>query len=284
MSRSAESIYALLVEANPVSDVENLAMSERPHLHVVDSRRDEMQTEARVETIGRAPRNTRGWIPALVGGLVAAVAIAVVVIATTRGDSEPVAGQSAGDAALIPDFSIDLAAVGEAVMIAQNTYDPDLFLSLFTTDAELRFFNDVFTPAEIRAGAEMKGAAHHFQYDQAVARLVNEQQTYSSCTANGDRVLCDLLISNDILAGLMPPVPHTAAFQIQDGKIALFVVANVAGPDDQIREDFHAWTFENYPEEAALMWQADWSAEEILTEEAARLHLQLGAEYVRSRG
>lgn len=275
MSRSAESIYALLVEANPVADVENLAVSERPHLHVVDSRRDEMQTEARVETIGRAPRNTRGWIPALVGGLVAAVAIAVVVIATTRGDSEPVAG---------PDFSTDVAAVGEAVMIAQNAYDPDLFLSLFTTDAELRFFNDVFTPAEIRAGAEMTGAAHHFQYDQTVARLVNEQQTYSSCTANGDRVLCDLLISSDILAGLMPPVPHTAAFQIQDGKIALFVVSNVAGPDDQIREDFHAWTFENYPEEAALMWEADWRAEEILTEEAARLHLRLGEEYVRSRG
>lgn len=282
MKRSAESIYALLVEANPYADLDNLPVSERPHLHVVDSRRDEMQQATRVETIAPAQQTRRRWIPALVGGLVTAVAIVAVVVATGGEDSEPLAGQSPADA--IPDFSTDLAAVGEAVMIADNAYDPELFLSLFATDAELRFGNDVFTPAEIRAGAEMTGAASHFAYDQTVARILNEQQTYSSCTANGDRVLCDLAISDDVLKGLMPPVPHTAAFQIRDGKIVLLVVANVYGPDDEIRENFHAWTFENYPEEAALMWEADWRPEPIVSEESARLHLRLGEEYVRLQG
>ncbi len=240
-----------------------------------------MQTQTRPETIASAPRGRPGWIPALVAGLVAAVAITAVVIATSGGDSDPVAG----DGTAIPDFSTDLALVGEAVMIAQNNYDPELFLSLFAADAQLMFYNDVYSPADMRDGAAIKDRfAGHFAYDQTVARLVNEKQTYSGCTVNGDRVLCDLAISSDVLKGLMPPVPHTAAFQIQDGKIVLFVVSALAGPDDQIREDFHAWTFENYPEEAALMWEADWRPEPIFSEESARLHLQLGDEYVRLQG
>jgi hypothetical protein len=282
MNRSAENVYALLVEANPVSDVENLPVSDRPHLYVVDTRRDDMQTEERVEAIGQDLRRRRGWIPALVAGLVTAVAVSIVIIATGGGDSDPVAGGSS--AAPIPDFSADVALVGQAVMAAENAYDPDLFLGLFSADAELRFGSDVFSPDEVRSGAEMTGSASHFKYDQGWARTTNEQQTYSSCTANGDRVLCDLDITSDVLEGLMPPVPHTAAFQIRDGKIVLFVVASVSSSDDQIREDYHRWTFENYPEEAALMWEAEWQADEVATVESAELHLRLGDEYVRLHG
>jgi hypothetical protein len=174
--------------------------------------------------------------------------------------------------------------VGEALTIAHSSHDPELLLSLFADDARLQFFTGDFTPDEIRSGAAMSGSAGNFQYDRGWATVMNERYTYSSCQVNGDRVLCDLEVTSDWLAPLAPPTPHTVAVQVRDGKIIDLVLAAVAGPDDDLRADFHRWTFENHPDQASLMWVADWSPVEILTEESARLHLRLGEEYVATLG
>jgi len=96
-----ERIYALLVEANPVPDPD--ALPERladavPHLHVIDPRREPMDTET---TQPQTPPQTgRNWLPALGA---AALIIAVV----------------AGGALLLSDPGVDTAADREAAAIAK---------------------------------------------------------------------------------------------------------------------------------------------------------------------
>lgn len=49
MSKSAEQVYALLVDANPIPDVDAVpeTLQPAPHLRVIDPRRDDMQTQTR---------------------------------------------------------------------------------------------------------------------------------------------------------------------------------------------------------------------------------------------
>jgi hypothetical protein len=183
----------------------------------------------------------------------------------------------------LPDFSSDPVSVGAALTAAQNTHDPDVFLSLLADDAELRFGIQVVSPDDIRAGVTLTGAGGRYQYDRAWARIVNEEEVYSSCEANGKGVICDLESTSDHLKPVLPPIPDIVGIQVLDGQITLFQVAGVADPSNDILSDFQAWTFENYPEEAALMWTMRNFPEEVRSEESALLHLQLGEEYLAQR-
>lgn len=189
---------------------------------------------------------------------------------------------------LVPELSSDLSNLGEALTAAHNADDPEVFLSMFAEDAELRFANDVITPDEIRTQGPLLGGAGHFQYnasyfiyDRTWARIFNERYDYSSCQINGDRALCDMTVTTDYLQPLLGSIPHTAAFQVRDGKIVVFVFSHKSDPSHDIPEDFQDWTQANYPEEAELMWVNDGQAIEVPTEESALLHLRLGEEYAQ---
>lgn len=90
---SPERVYALLVEADPVPDPETLAATPEeatsPHLHVVDPRRDPMQTDERVRTLKPRPPGRRRWIPALVAGLAVVVAVVAAVVLLRSDEAVP---------------------------------------------------------------------------------------------------------------------------------------------------------------------------------------------------
>ncbi|MEE8330361.1 MAG: hypothetical protein V3R84_01160 [Acidimicrobiia bacterium] len=90
MSESAERIYALLVDVNPVPDIEDLqtALAETPHLYVIDTRRNDMQTQTPPRTpASTPPRRRRLWIPALAGAAVVVATVIVSVFAFGGNDS-----------------------------------------------------------------------------------------------------------------------------------------------------------------------------------------------------
>lgn len=182
----------------------------------------------------------------------------------------------------LPDFSTDLSKVGEALTQAMATYDPEVFLSLFADDAVLRTANETFSPKELRAAGVLDSQATVFQYDRGWARTMNQQQVYSLCEVNGDRVGCAMVMTSDFLAPIHPPVEYQAGIQVVDGQIVLLWLSGGSGPHDVVVGAFQAWTYENYPDEAELMWVYEWDSLEIATAESALLHLELGTEYVES--
>lgn len=86
MSESAERIYALLVDANPVPDVDTMPKdsAHKPHLYVINARSDEMQTQTPSREKQPSPpehRSRRTWIPAVAAAAVAVVAIGIAALA-----------------------------------------------------------------------------------------------------------------------------------------------------------------------------------------------------------
>ncbi len=96
MSQSAESIFALLVDANPFPDANDLPgpTADMPPLTVIDTGRDPMQTHTHVPaSAGPQPppsRRYRRWVPVLAGAAAVIIAVLIGVLALTD-DSEPVA-------------------------------------------------------------------------------------------------------------------------------------------------------------------------------------------------
>lgn len=93
MTQSDESIFALLTEANPFPDVDDLPglTTDMPPLAVIERGRDPMQTHtpAPPSTPPQPPtRRIRRWVPALAGAAVIIVAVIVGVLAFSQ-DSEP---------------------------------------------------------------------------------------------------------------------------------------------------------------------------------------------------
>lgn len=290
-----ERAYELFVGINPVPDPNKLRSDLVPapaFFTTLEQRSTTMQTDQvrelpRIEPspMSKKPRRRR----------LAAAAVAAFLIATLVGLGGWLAFGGSDDPNVIdspipttgpyelPDFSSDVAHVGTALTAAQNTHDAEVFLSLFAQDAELRFGNQAVSPDDIRAGVTLEDAGSRFHYDRAWARIMNEEEVYSSCEVNGDRVICDLTSTSDHLKPVLSPIPDTAAVQIVDGKITLFVVVGVDDPSNVILSDFQDWTLENYPQEAGLMWSSPSFPSEVRNEESALLHLRLGEEYVSQR-
>jgi len=289
-----ERAYELFVGINPVPDPNKLR-SDLVHapvfLTTLEQRSRTMQTDQvrELPRIEPSPMSKKPRYRRLTAAAVAFVMAAVVILGgwlAFGGTNDPDVSDSpiptTGPYGL-PDLSFDLANVGTALTAAQNTHDAEVFLSLFAPNAELRFGNQVVSPDDLRAGVTLEDAGGRFHYDRAWARIMNEQEVYSSCEVNGDRVICDLTSTSDHLKPLLPPIPDIVAVQIVDGKITLFVVTGVADPSNDILSDFQAWTFENYPQEAALMWISPYFHSEVRNEESALLHLRLGEEYISQR-
>ncbi len=114
---TSERVYALLVEANPVPDPPaylEAASAESPPLRLIDSGRDEMQTQE--ETIpqhGAPAPNRRPWIAAVAAAIVVVLAIGAVALLTRSNDEVPVVDESSPEAealAAADDFFAALTA------------------------------------------------------------------------------------------------------------------------------------------------------------------------------
>ncbi len=122
MIESAESIYALLVEANPVVDVDAIptTLVESPHLRSIDTRRDDMQTQDLPRIGTEPPAHRRRWVPAAAAAA-AVLVIGVVSVMLTRSGSEPVASSP--------------QEVAEQVITTWNGGDIDAFFARFSSTA-----------------------------------------------------------------------------------------------------------------------------------------------------
>ena len=96
-----------------------------------------------------------------------------------------------------------------------------------------------------------------------------------------DPTLCQVRITNDWLE-LMGQEPNRARVTIGvvDGMITLWDHRGLRSPGDEAVARFEDWTRRLHHVEAALMWDGEASVTPIFTEESARLHLQLGEEFI----
>ncbi len=237
-----------------------------------------MKTEDRppIQVVGRADevvvKKSRKRL-----GLVAAAATVVafvsvgVVVALTSGDDVA--------APVIPDFSQDVTLVGEALTAAYNSGDIDLYLSLFAADAELEFSHTLGIIGNTISVAEYRGLIAGW------SQTVNDHWEWVDCQRTGNAVtdptLCQVRITNDWLE-LMGQEPNRARVTIGvvDGMITLWDHRGLRSPGDEAVARFEDWTRRHHPVEAALMWDGEASVTPIFTEESARLHLQLGEEFI----
>jgi len=182
-------------------------------------------------------------------------------------------------APVIPDFSQDVTLVGEALTAAYNSGDIDLYLSLFAADAELEFSHTLGIIGNTISVAEYRGLiAGWSQTLNAHWEWVDCQRTGNAVT---DPTLCQVRITNDWLE-LVGQEPNRARVTIGvvDGMITLWDHRGLRSPGDEAVARFEDWTRRLHPVEAALMWDGEASVTPIFSEESARLHLQLGEEFI----
>ena len=98
--KDAEFIYSLYVQANPVPDPDQLALTRDEAVLLTDERSPDMITEERVDSSQPTPPKRKRLAAALGAAAVLIVAIGAVAILASRG-SDPVA---AGDAKPIMTF------------------------------------------------------------------------------------------------------------------------------------------------------------------------------------
>jgi hypothetical protein len=196
MSESAERIYALLVEANPVPDVDAVSTTlERPHLRVIDTRRDDMQTQDTAAPEMQAlPPTRRSWIPAAAAAAIVVVAATIGVFVFAGGDTETVAP---------PETPTDTAL---AVIDTWNTGDVPAFFEWFGDEATV-----MGTPVD----------AFGVYSDLGFYMTLGQEVVVDECTELGEaRVLCQAQISDDLSGPLGVVTPITWEFEFVDGQIA----------------------------------------------------------------
>jgi hypothetical protein len=245
MNKSAEHIYALLVDANPIPDFEGLSeeLHETPHLRIVDPRRDTMQTETRtMQPITPPPPRGRNWIPALVG--VAAVVIAIVLgaLALRGDDSElvPPADEPTGTTA------VELA---RQTIADWNTGDSDAFFGRFASEAQIE--EVAVTDSGLRAQV-------------AFYMALQQQAVVGECVTGPDTVTCTT-VTTDALSG---PVGAESAFEwtfrVEDGAIVSldwswrFDAPSVTG----VIRDMSNWIETDRPDVWATAFAADCASSE----------------------
>ncbi len=218
-----------------------------------------------------ARRPKIGWV------LVAAAVTAVAVI--SFGD---VAFLTSGDDAagsVIPDFSQDVTLVGEALTAAYSSGDVDLYLGLFAADAELEF------NAHRGPLVEMLTLADYRESIVGWSQTMNERWQWVDCQRTGNvsnlPALCQVRVTSDWLE-LMAEEPDRGrvTLLVVDGGITQWEYRGLRSPSDDAVARFEDWTREHNPDEAAAMWAGGASIIPIFTEESARLHLQLGLDFV----
>ena len=179
---------------------------------------------------------------------------------------------------VIADFSQDLTLVGEALTAAYNSGEVDLFLNLFADEARLEFLG---APGFFSEGSV--SPADYRVFIEGWSRIMNEKWEWTDCqrTGNTATALCQVRITNDWFELFFEePDRARVTVEVVDGKVIQWDLRGLRSPNDVTVARFEDWTRQLHPDLAATMWQSEGSVFPTFTEESARLHLQLGEEYI----
>ena len=292
MSRSAEQVYALLVDANPFPDVDAVPemLQPAPHLRVIDPRRDDMQTETRPlrpDTTPPQPPRRRGWIPAIAAAVVVIVAIGIAALAFRGQETEPATPTEVPTTTLVETPTADPPTTVSApeaaneqtardAITAWNSGDPEAFLALFAADGMIQ---DV--------AATDEGARNAVAFYLALQQVVS----IDGCTASGETVTCTALTIDSLSGPLGVETLYDWFFTVQDGQIAMLDWDwdfGVSRNNQTLAVDMAAYIEANHPEVWTTSFAADCSTVEqyncfnnewLASAEAGREMLRLAPEY-----
>jgi hypothetical protein len=224
VSESTEQIYALLVDANPVMDVDSVptTLTEKPHLRVIDTRRDDMDTQTRPRRIGEEPPAAqRRWIPAVAAASIVAVVGAIALAVTLAGDSNPVANAPEDVArAAIADWTIG---------------DVDSFFGHFAEDGTID---------------DLPVTDGGLRLDLAFYMGLQQVPTISECSPSGESgVRCATTTTDAVSRSLGIETRIDWEFQIVDGEISSLFFDFPSGQGEDIFDvvgDFVRWIIANH--------------------------------------
>ncbi len=305
MSESAERIYALLVDANPVPDIDAVSThpADRPHLHVIDTRSDEMQTQTRPERTQQEPAEPRRrmWIPAAAAVLVlAALGVGAWLFGGTDTTVPPAteapvpttAVQVPTTEASVPTTAVSEAspvetdeariAVAQALIADWSAGDVDAFFSHFSEDGGIQ--GNAVTDASLRR-------------DLAFYMALRQVPVVSECRpTTGTTIQCDSVMSDDLTGSIGAEIGMDWLIRVEGGAVTNLGWAFAPADLDPFIfiEDMPAWIAENHTDVfdevfRATMERCDatnvnfygtWCASAAAAEEM----LRLGPEYLASLG
>jgi hypothetical protein len=257
MSRSAEQVYALLVDANPIPDVDAMpeTLQQTPHLRVLDPRRDDMQTQTKPLQLEPTPPRTprrRAWIPAVAAAVVVIVAIGIAALAFRGQETEPATPTEAPTTTLVE--RIEPTATGEDVArqaIADwNAADVDAFLSHFATDGQFR-----------------EGAVANGDVQDTVAfyMALQQQSTIGDCSTGDTTVACTTVTTDGVTGPVGLETPMLWSFEIDEGTIASLDWSWASGEGSIFdgAVNMANWIDANHPE----IWSASFAADCSMAEQ-----------------
>ena len=258
MSESAERIYALLVDANPVPDIDAVPthLADRPHLHVIDTRSDEMQTETRPDVMQHeppAPRR-RGWIPAAAAVLVLAAlgvgawlfggADSTVPPATEAPVPTTAVQVPTTEAAVVETTAAPTAEELTQARIAVATQaiddwtagDVDAFFSHFSEDGRIQ--DTAVTDLSL-------------QRDMAFYMSLGQIVVISECRpVTGTTISCDTVMTDDLSRSIGAEIEGEWTLRVEDGAVTYLNWSFPILDLDPLTlvEEMPAWIAENHPD------------------------------------
>ena len=232
MTQSAERIYALLVDANPVPDIDNVS----PHLELVDSRKDDMQTLTRTRTEPAPPSRPRWRAPAVAAAVAAAViAIGIAIFALGGDEGTPV-----------DEIGAPPLETAEAWIESFEKGDIAGYEALMAPDAAFQCLECAY------GDLDESGQYFPFRNDaegvDAAILGASEGSLNATCSEDGSLVTCDIRVTS--LFGFtgedgQPANEYTAelVFTVEDGLITNYVHHAFTGNwfDYGLIDAYEAW-------------------------------------------
>jgi hypothetical protein len=256
MTDSAERVYALLVEANPIPDLDNLP----PHLFAVDSRRDDMQTQTPRRTEPQLRPQKRKWAPALavlVAIAVVAVGFAIYALTIDGDEGAPPVTQPAG-----------IEGIDAINAFAAAIASDDL--------ANLPGFAD---------GSELdRGLVEWHAVLQADPVLSECQQNpFSEGLVT---VRCTVTYGDDYFHNIVTGETMTSYISGRVDAEGIFSGAQWPPPDGLVgaEADFRAWVQQAHPELEDRMWGGLGYLGITMNRDSGELRMQLLDEYLAAQG
>lgn len=305
MSTSTEHVYALLVDSNPVPDVGELqpAPLRPPHLHVVDSRRDDMQTQTRPETTPAprpaAPVLRRRWVPALAGAaaVIAVIVAAILLFGSDEPDTPPVITQPTSSTALLGTAGLTEAEQDQRArqMIADwNAGDVAAFFD-HLADGGSVYESDATDPAVRLDLAFYMGLGQEVIVQECGPYdLQAEDGTLLQSGFDSGRFECSTITTDQLSgpAGIETGVQWLFRFSEGDLQSIEFYAADVLPSIFGVMEEMAAWIETTHPD----VWAATFATEQRCSDfncydgnwaaspEAAEEMLRLAPEFLAQAG
>lgn len=294
-----ERVMSLFESANPVPEPDNSTpLTASDYLATLDRRTSTMTLTAIEPEAPEHNNSKRPWLMAA-AAVAALTLVAGLILAATRTGEVPVpadqpeptlpAGEPESkapttaldiDGSEASPFDADaLIAVGERVVTALNTDDPDTIAQLVSVSAD---------PISVFGATSRVDLVNLFGWINASDWSFELQ----ACEAREpDQVQCTVLQSNDwATAAGAEPAEGTLSLRIEDGQVVsmiyLFDNSPVTSAYGEAFGDFYAFVLDRDRDDAAAMWATAGDGRTLwptLTDESFELFEQYTAEYVEAR-